>query len=57
MRGTHAGEWLGMRPTGEVVEMTAVNIDRIVDGRIVEHGGAANLLFPLLKIGAVRVVR
>ena len=56
MRGTHRGEWLGMAPTGEAVEMCAVNVDRVVDGKIVEHGGAANLLGPLLEIGAVRVV-
>lgn len=54
-RGTHQGVWLGMRPTGERVEMAAVNIDRVVGGRIVEHGGAANLLEPLLKIGAIRI--
>lgn len=54
-RGTHSGVWLGMRPTGEKLEMTAVNIDRVVDGRIVEHGGAANLLEPFLKIGAIRI--
>jgi hypothetical protein len=34
---------------------TAVNIDRVVGGRIVEHGGAANLLEPLLRIGAIQV--
>jgi predicted ester cyclase len=56
MRGTHQGEWLGIRPTGKPVEMTAVNIDRVVNGRIVEHGGAANLLGPLLQIGAIRPV-
>lgn len=56
MRGTHLGEWLGIRPTGKPVEMTAVNLDRVVNGRIVEHGGAANLLGPLLAIGAVRPV-
>lgn len=56
MRGTHAGEWLGMAPTGKAIAVTAVNIDRVVDGRIVEHGGAANLLEPLLRIGAIRVV-
>lgn len=56
MRGTHQGEWLGIRPTGKPVEMTAVNLDRVVNGRIVEHGGAANLLGPLLAIGAVRPV-
>jgi predicted ester cyclase len=55
-RGTHQGTWLGMRPTGKVLEMTGVNIDKVVDGRIVEHGGAANLLEPLLEAGAIRVV-
>jgi hypothetical protein len=33
-----------------------VNVDKVVDGRIVEHGGAANMLEPLLAIGTVRVV-
>jgi hypothetical protein len=39
-----------------ILTVTAVNIDRVHDGRIVEHGGAANLLEPLLRIGAIRVV-
>ena len=55
-RGTHKGSWLGMKPTGKAVAFTGVNINRIVDGRIVEHGGAANLLEPLLEIGAIRIV-
>ncbi|REK01083.1 MAG: hypothetical protein DWQ36_21495 [Acidobacteria bacterium] len=56
MRGTHRGEWMGIEPTGRIVEATAVNVDRVVDGRIVEHGGAADLLGPLMEIGAVRPV-
>ena len=55
-RGTHKGTWLGMKPTGNVLEFTGVNIDKVVDGRIVEHGGAANLLEPFLEAGAIRVV-
>lgn len=55
-RGTHQGVWLGIKPTGKVITYTGVNIDRVVDGRITEHGGAANLLGPLLEIGALRVV-
>ncbi len=55
-RGTHRGGWLGTKPTGKTVEMTVVNIDKVVDGRIVEHGGAANMLEPLLEAGAIRVV-
>ncbi len=55
-RGTHMGTWLGMKPTGKGVAITAVNVDRVVGGRIVEHGGAANMLESLLEIGAVMVV-
>jgi len=54
-RGTHSGSWLGMKPTGKAIEISGVNIDKVIDGRIVEHGGAANLLEPLLEIGAIRV--
>ncbi len=55
-RGVHRGEWLGIRPTGKPVAFTGVNLDRVVDGRIVEHGGAANMFEGLLAIGAIRVV-
>lgn len=55
-RGTHLGAWLGMRPTGKAVEITGVNIDRVVNGRIVEHGGVADLLGPLLAMGAIQWV-
>ena len=54
--GTHKGEWLGIKPTGKLVVFTGVNVDKVVDGLIVEHGGAANMLGPLLEIGAVKVV-
>ncbi|MDJ0656137.1 MAG: ester cyclase [Xanthomonadales bacterium] len=55
VRGTHEGVWLGMTPTNRSVEMTTVNVDRVVDGRIVEHGGAVNMLHSFLEIGAVQV--
>ena len=55
-RGTHKGSWLGILPTGKQLVFTGVNVDRVVDGRIVEHGGAANMLGPLLEIGAIKVV-
>ncbi len=54
--GTHKGSWLGIKPTGKPVAFTGVNVDRVVNGRIVEHGGAANMLGPLLEIGAIKVV-
>ena len=55
-RGTHRGPWLGITPTDRALVFTGVNVDRVVDGRIVEHGGAANMLEPLLEAGAIRVV-
>lgn len=55
-RGTHLGSWLDMRPTGKVVCVSGVNVDRVVDGRIVEHGGAANTFEALLEVGAIRPV-
>lgn len=56
MQGTHAGEWMGMKPTGRLLRVTAVNVDRFSGDKLVEHGGAANLLLPLLEAGAIRVV-
>ncbi len=53
--GTHRGTWMNIKPTGKFVTYTGVNVDRIVNGKIVEHGGAANMLGPLIEIGAVHV--
>ena len=52
--GTFREEWLGMKPTGKPITFHGVNVDRIRDGKIVEHGGAANLFDPLLKAGVIR---
>lgn len=53
--GTQEGEWIGIKPSGKHFEFTGVNIDRVVNGKIVEHGGAANLLLPLLQSGAIKI--
>lgn len=55
-RGTHLGEWLGIAPTHKPVTITGVNLDRVIGGRIVEHGGAANMFEALLEIGAIRMI-
>ena len=55
-RGTHKGAWLGIKPTGKALTYSGVNLDKVINGRIVEHGGAANMLTPLLEAGAIRVV-
>ncbi len=42
MEGTHEGEWIGIRPTHKKLSFTGVDIDKVIDGKIVEHGGAVN---------------
>ena len=39
MRGTHLGEFEGIAPTGKQVEVRAIDIYRITEGKIVEHWG------------------
>ena len=56
MRGTHTGLWMGIKPTGKRIEVTGVNIDKIIDNKIVEHGGAANMFDGLLELGAIKTV-
>ncbi len=56
-RGTHSGTWMDLKPTGKPVTIYTVNVDRVVDGRLVEHGGAANMFEALLEIGAINLVR
>jgi serine phosphatase RsbU (regulator of sigma subunit)/predicted ester cyclase len=36
-QGTHLGEFMGIAPTGEKLTFAALSIDRVVDGKSVEH--------------------
>lgn len=51
-RGTHQNEWFGLKPSGKLITLTGINIDRVVEGKIVEHWGEANTLAALLQMGA-----
>lgn len=42
MRGTHRGEFQGIAPTGKRVEVRAIDMFRIEDGKIIEHWGHAD---------------
>ena len=42
MRGTHRGEFQGIAPTGKRVEVRAIDMFRIEDGKITEHWGHAD---------------
>lgn len=52
--GTHAGEWLGMKPTSKTLSFTGVNIDKVVNGKITEHSGAMNTFETLFEAGIIK---
>jgi predicted ester cyclase len=52
-RGTHTGEFQGIAPTGKAVTVPAMDMYRLVDGKIVEHWGGPNLLSLLQQLGVV----
>jgi predicted ester cyclase len=37
MQGKHVGEFAGIAPTGRSVALTGLNLERVADGKIVEH--------------------
>ncbi|MDL2253470.1 ester cyclase [Ruminococcaceae bacterium OttesenSCG-928-I18] len=52
--GTHDGEWLGMKPTGQKLSFTGVNINKVVNGKIVEHSGVMNTFETLFEAGVIK---
>ena len=50
-RGTHLGEWMGIKPTGREVRLKGINIDRVDRGRIAEHWGEADTIGMLAQMG------
>ncbi len=55
LRGTHKGDFLGIAPTNKAVEYEAIDISRIVGGRLVEHWGIPDYLTLLQQLGASRL--
>lgn len=49
--GTHQGELMGIPPTDKRVSFSVIHIDRVVDGKIVEHWGQGNILDLMQQIG------
>jgi predicted ester cyclase len=53
VRGTHQGEFNGIPPSGQRIEMEEIHIARIVDGMIVERWTQLDMLGLLQRIGAI----
>ncbi len=52
-RGTHQGEFQGIPPTDKQITVSAIVIDRIVDGKLVEHWSQFDALGMLQQLGAI----
>jgi len=52
-RGTHNGEFMGLRPTGKPVVMTGIEIFSLRNGKIAELWGEANLMGLMQQLGIV----
>jgi predicted ester cyclase len=52
-RGRHAGDFMGMAPTGKDVHIDVIDIVRIADGQIVEHWNVVDQLGLLRQLGSL----
>ena len=53
MKGTHSGEFMGVPATGKQVNVSAIDIFRLADGKIVEHWGVTDTMALMQQLGAV----
>ena len=51
--GTHQGELMGVPPTGKQVKFSVVHVDRVVNGKIVEHWGQGDTFAMMQQLGVV----
>ncbi len=57
LAGTHRGEYLGVAPTGNHVNITGINVFHIADGRIAETSTFVDTLDLMEQLGATPVQR
>jgi steroid delta-isomerase-like uncharacterized protein len=55
MRGTHTGEFFGVRSTGKVIAVQAINFYRLGNEQIIEEYGQPDMLGILAQIGAIPI--
>jgi steroid delta-isomerase-like uncharacterized protein len=51
--GTHEGEFMGIPATGRRVTVSAIDISRVADGKMVEHWEQSDALGLMQQLGAV----
>ena len=54
-QGSHKGEMQGISPTNTKLKLPVMHLDRVVNGKIVEHYGLANEVDLMRQLGVVLV--
>ncbi|MBW4617278.1 MAG: ester cyclase [Desmonostoc vinosum HA7617-LM4] len=54
--GTHCREFLGIPPTGKQVKFSIVQVDKLADGKLVEHRTIGDSLTMLQQLRALNLV-
>lgn len=49
--GTHEGELMGIAPSHRQIDLAVMHLDRVVDGRIMEHRGIGNAMDLMNQLG------
>jgi steroid delta-isomerase-like uncharacterized protein len=52
IRGTHRGEFMGIPPTGQRIEIGEIQVQRLAGGQLAEHWGQLDWLALLRQLGA-----
>ena len=53
IRGTHTGTFMGVAPTGKELTVTAIDIARLENGKIVDHWGQMDTAGLMRQLGLV----
>jgi len=53
MYGTHKGNFFGLEPTGKTIEVPQMQIERIQDGKIIEHWRLTDELTMMRQLGQI----
>ena len=53
MRGTHLGEFLGLKPTGKHVEFSLLDVLRIENGKFAEQWGGPDIYDLVRQLGGI----
>jgi predicted ester cyclase len=51
--GTHAGDFMGLPPTGKQMSVTFMNFDRFAGDKLIEHRGEFDMAGLMQQLGAI----